>query len=657
MNPDRSHKRGNDFSIRLFERRDPVATAPGSVFVDPQSLNLTLVAEEATVHAPSILSPSQRNGTKLKAATSRRTPNMQTNQSMTDVLPAQRELLSRRRLLGITGLALSLFVLVWAISPASSFLFTSTATTPNADQLDQRLQRAATLALGNRRGAVIVMDPQTGRVRAVVNPSLAFEQELPPGSTIKPFTTLAALRSGVIDKDSQTLCGEEYAHDDFHTTCSHPRGLPPLNPTDALAYSCNYYFGKVGERLAETNFDSTLGEFGFGKATGINTAHESAGGLRRNQWRTQNAIGEGDYVRATPIQIITAYSALVNGGQLVTPQVAPESAFVSETRGRVTIDPNDRKLILKGMRGAIRFGTAETAHLYSLPLFVFGKTGTATEINGYRSQGWFVGFASASDGSTTAEAEFAAEHAGIAVLVFLPRAHGSDAAEAARPIFEEYARSQADAATQTGELSSARRSASGDRLKAFSSTGTRSEVRVHLVRENITRVMSVEDYVRGVVAAEGSVEREPEALKALAVASRTYALKNLNRHAADGYDFCTTTHCQRFTPASHATVFDEAVEGTAGEVLRDGNNQIAESYFSASCGGATANLATLWGGNSPPHLRGIKDNSCSREAHGDWVDVITQSELLKALQTDRLHGCWPTADRSARIAPGCEWTR
>src|SRR6266508_3936845 len=118
--------------------------------------------------------------------------------------------------------------------------------------------------------AVIVMDPQTGRIRAVVNPELAFEENLPPGSTIKPFTALAALKSGVIDEDSRTSCREKYAHEEFHTTCSHPRDLPPLNPTDAIAYSCNYYFGKVGEQLEETAFSSTLNEFGFGRPSGIN---------------------------------------------------------------------------------------------------------------------------------------------------------------------------------------------------------------------------------------------------------------------------------------------------------------------------------------------------------------------------------------------------
>ena len=55
--------------------------------------------------------------------------------------------------------------------------------------------------------------------------------------------------------------------------------------------------------------------------------------------------------------------------------------------------------------------------------------------------------------------------------------------------------------------------------------------------ENVTQELSLEDYVLGVMRAEGSMESEPEALKALAIAIRTYALKNRGRHAKDGYDF------------------------------------------------------------------------------------------------------------------------
>ena len=73
----------------------------------------------------------------------------------------------------------------------------------NAAEVDQALARAATEALGDHEGAVLVMDPQTGRLRAVVNPRLAFEQAFPPGSTIKCFTALAAMRAGLIDRESR----------------------------------------------------------------------------------------------------------------------------------------------------------------------------------------------------------------------------------------------------------------------------------------------------------------------------------------------------------------------------------------------------------------------------------------------------------------------
>src|SRR5678815_2864148 len=76
---------------------------------------------------------------------------------------------------------------------------------------DKRFQEVAESALGDREGAIVVIDVQTGRVRAVVNPHLAFQEAFPPGSTIKPFTALAALRSGVIDENSRTLCRERYA--------------------------------------------------------------------------------------------------------------------------------------------------------------------------------------------------------------------------------------------------------------------------------------------------------------------------------------------------------------------------------------------------------------------------------------------------------------
>lgn len=555
----------------------------------------------------------------------------------------------------ISAVTICVAVSLGAITLKSSRHSTSWTDSANQDKLDQRLAHAAEAALGDRRGTVIVMDPQTGRIRALVNSEIAFEQNLPPGSTIKPFTALAALRSGLIDEDAHTLCREKYSHEAFETVCSHPRDLAPLNPTEAIAYSCNYYFGKVGERLNESAFDSTLSEFGFGKNSGINVAREGQGKLPRNGWQSQNAIGETDNIQATPIQLIDAYAALVNGGRLFAPHVAAAGGYVPELRATIAIKNEHRSLIVNGMRGAVRYGTAETANLHSLPVYIFGKTGTATQINGFRSQGWFVGFASQLNETSKGESESAPEKIELALLVFLAKAHGSEAAQVARPIFEEYARfaetrgpgeknrGQAAPAARRGDAEIGRGAetakAIGD-MRAFSGPRPLSVVRVHLVRENITRAMPLEDYVLGVVAAEGSTETEPEALKALAIASRTYALRNIGRHSADGNDFCTTTHCQRYravnsdSTSSVSSVALQAVQTTKGEVLFDAGNQVADSYFSASCGGATANITALWGARAPPYLRGVADEYCATDAHRNWTDVIPEKQLLQALQTD-----------------------
>ncbi len=505
--------------------------------------------------------------------------------------------------------------------------------TSDDTQLDQMLQQAAVLALGSRRGAIIVMDPQTGRVRAIVNSDLAVQESFPPGSAIKPFTALAGLRAGLIDEETRTLCHEKYFHGEFHTTCSHPLDLPPLNPTEAIAYSCNYYFGKLGERLSETNFKTTLNDFGFARKTGVNIANESPGRMQRSVWRPQSAMGEGEYLQTTPLQLINAYAALVNGGRVFVPHLSATSKVSPEIQNSVTLDNEQRELIVKGMRGAVRYGTAESANLYSLPLYIFGKTGTATEINGYRTHGWFVGFASRVNNDGNDAGVPAPDKIGLAVLVFLARAHGVDAAEVARPVFAEFGR------TNPPELLATKESQTPVTVppKPSSDSQRSSTVRVYVARENAVRTMSVEDYVRGVVAAEGSTEEEPEALKALAIASRTYVLKNLGRHAADGYDFCTTTHCQRYLPAEVADVparVKQAVEETSGEVLRDADNHIVESYFSASCGGATANLATLWGKSAPAYLQGVNDEYCETQPHHSWTDKIPQAKLLQALQSD-----------------------
>jgi SpoIID/LytB domain protein len=500
------------------------------------------------------------------------------------------------------------------------------------DEVDIQLERVAREALGSEDGTIIVMDPQTGRLRAVVNPRAAFTEGYAPGSAIKPFTALSALRLYLIDDRTRQLCHTRYAYKDLSISCPHQKTDVSFNLTQALAYSCNYFFGKVGERLDTNTFDETLSLFGFGARTGVNRAPvEATGSLPQGEWRVSNALGESKQLMVTPVQLITAYAALVNGGHLFTPQQAKSGDFQTLERSRLSIAPEHRALLIEGMKGVVRYGTAASAKLGTLPFDVFGKTGTSAMMNDYHSQGWFIGFASDRD----SEENTPPEGIRLAVLVFLKHSSGAEAARVARSIFEEYAK-------RRDAVEDGKRASENHARQTAPTRVSDAAVRIHLTGQNITKDVSLEEYVLGVVAAEGSIEDELEALKALAVVGRTFALKNLQRHANEGYDFCDTTHCQRYRftitdERNHArfkNLLKRAVNETAGETLRDEEGQIADAYFHAACGGMTANMETLWGVKAPVYLRGVSDEYCAAVSPHAWVNVIPAEKLARALQSD-----------------------
>ena len=527
----------------------------------------------------------------------------------------------------------------------------------NETETDAALQEAAIAALGQREGAIIVMDPQSGRVRAVVNPQILFTQPLMPGSTMKPFTALAALRAGLIDQDSRTVCPGRFTGLSFSLPCVHDDHLPPFTPSQAIAYSCNYYFATLGQRLGRDKLIETVRSFGFGQPTGVAENEEVAGTLRpcqtgnrarirsiesnhaaeQRDCDAREAIGESDQIQVTPVQLLAAYAALVNGGHLFQVRVSDLNDFQAVERTRLNISEQHRAIITEGMRGAVRYGTARSAKLDSLPLYIIGKTGTALPAKGFRSNGWFVGFAG-SDANPVSTGEMKSDEVKLAVLVLLGRSHGSEAAALAKPIFAAYA----NAISRRDPETRKKVEPNDPGTSAAPRSTSMATVRVHLAHDNITQEMALEDYVLGVLRTEGSMETEPEALKALAIAIRTYALKNRGRHAKEGYDFCSTTHCQRFAAAAvrgtSPTVREgsllAAVRATAGQVLQDSGGQPADVYFGASCGGETANIGTLWGTSPPAYLRGVRDEYCLSEPHATWTDLIARAELLRALQSD-----------------------
>src|SRR5262249_11185519 len=442
-------------------------------------------------------------------------------------------------------------------------------------------------------------------------------------------------------------CRRRYASGDFEIVCSHPASDFPFGLSQALAYSCNDFFARLSERLSEGAFNSTLGAFGFGEKTGVN-ANESSGELPRGEWGARDALGESDHLLVTPVQLVTAYAALVNGGHLYRPQRSTDHNLIPQERLRLNIAPEHRAALIEGMRGSVKYGTASKAGLGSLRSYVFGKTGTSTSSVRWRTQGWFVGFAAEKSPVGSPRAERVA----LGVLVFLKRAHGSQAAEVAKPIFDCGLR-------RAGERESGR-AGERERFKylspclpvSLSPSVSRSpalplsrslspnpqSIRVRSVSENVTRELPLEEYLVGVLAAESSVEDEIEALKAQAVVSRAFALKNLGRHAREGYDFCSTTHCQRFTfPKAKGAIKGagrRAIEETAGVIMSDPLGNIVDAYFHAACGGMTANIETLWGAPAPSYLRGVRDDFCAAMPHRRWGEKIPANQRAKALQGD-----------------------
>ena len=356
---------------------------------------------------------------------------------------------------GFASVAILLLTLSLPHFNLESFNCVSGNSTRDEAAIDSALQNAANAVMANHQGTIIVMDARTGRVRAIFNPEGAYSQAMMPGSAIKPFTALAALRAGLIDEDSRTVCPGRFTGLGFSLPCVHADHLPPFSPSQAIAYSCNYYFATLGQRLGRDALMVTLREFDFGQPTGIAGAEvpgvvrpcETGSSARivrgaelnhageQTDCNARAAIGESDSLQVTPIQLLTAYTALVNGGHLYKPQIADATDFRATERALINISQPQHTIITEGMAGAVRFGTARSAKLDSLPLTIIGKTGTANPPKGFRTNGWFIGFAAPFESSRQVDAA----EVDLAVLVLLERAHGSQAAELARPIFAAYA--------------------------------------------------------------------------------------------------------------------------------------------------------------------------------------------------------------------------
>ena len=161
-------------------------------------------------------------------------------------------------------------------------------------------------------------------------------------------------------------------------------------------------------------------------------------------------------------------------------------------------------------------------------------------------------------------------------------------------------------------------------------------IRVGFARGNSYDIVSlpIETYVSRVLAGEAAQGSAPAALEALAITVRTFALANLSRHRADGFDLCDQTHCQVLRTATAIT--DRAATATAGQVLLD-RGAPASVYYSASCGGYTERPSAVWpGAEDPPYLPSRPDDAC--EGEPAWTDEISAADLGHALSAAGFSG-------------------
>lgn len=158
------------------------------------------------------------------------------------------------------------------------------------------------------------------------------------------------------------------------------------------------------------------------------------------------------------------------------------------------------------------------------------------------------------------------------------------------------------------------------------------------------RVLSVplEEYTLGTVVAEVNPSTESPAVAARifevqAVIARTYAVAELGRHRSEGFDLCDSTHCQVYDPdrvrtLPMAAIARAAVAATAGQVLTY-HGHIAETFFHADCGGATAAVDDVWGGEAVPYLIAAPDEIAPAR-HRSWTSTLTAADLVRALDAD-----------------------
>ena len=303
-------------------------------------------------------------------------------------------------------------------------------------------QAAAFEALAGQAGSVVAIEPQTGKVRALVsvppydpnripddlseintNPAAPIlnrgtQSGYPPGSTMKVVTATAAIDSGKFTPDSVVNGDTGIEIDGVPLANSGGASFGPIDLTTALTNSVNTVWAQVAEAVGKDTYFDYMTRFGFGRDPEIDLPDDDkfpSGVYDGASLITaadavdigRVAIGQ-ERLLVTPLQMAEVAATVANGGELMRPQLWDR---VVDPEGRVTkrmdpkvqsqvMSPESAETINGMMQAVVNEGTGTAAALSGID--VAGKTGTAEvpgreSCGGLPNQAWFIGFAPASD--------------------------------------------------------------------------------------------------------------------------------------------------------------------------------------------------------------------------------------------------------------------
>ncbi len=319
--------------------------------------------------------------------------------------------------------------------------------------IDNDIQRAAEVALGDRDGAVVVMDPRNGEILAMVShpaydpndfavkikaadwdklitdpdhPMMnrAIQAQLAPGSTFKILMSVAGLQEGIA-QNMKVVCNggaEFYGH--FYA-CDKHHGVVDIE--HAIPWSCDTYYYTLANRLGIDTIARYAKSVGLGERTGIDLPNEATGNVPSTEWKLRTfhekwfagetisvGIGQGA-VTVTPIQLARYIGGIASDGHFVRPHVVDPAQLPPQFRqaivdsfpgsgvSSIPLDPANWEIITNGMAQATSPGEFDTAYASHLDGVDFaGKTGTAQVAShaalahmgkgvDTRPNGWFVG--------------------------------------------------------------------------------------------------------------------------------------------------------------------------------------------------------------------------------------------------------------------------